>query len=134
MGWYEALKDAVSVADRLRDAELKQKLANLQVECAKLAEDNARLRQELLETREQANLRQKMVYRDNAYWTEGSGGNLDGPFCPKCLDGEHRAARMTVQPDDHCWRCPTCRCIIQKPENQRPQVQSDVPRRRSPWS
>ena len=52
MGWYEALKDAVKAADQLRSAELKQKLAEVQVECAKLAEDNALLRQELIEMRE----------------------------------------------------------------------------------
>lgn len=133
MGWYEALKDAVSAADKLRDADLKQKLASLQVECAKLAEDNAQLRQELLETREQANLREKMIYRDNAYWAEGSG-DVQGPFCPKCLDGDRRAARMTVRSDDHCWRCPTCGCIVEKPESQRRHVSSDIPGRRSPWS
>jgi predicted ATP-grasp superfamily ATP-dependent carboligase len=58
MGWYEAIKDAIVVADRLRDIELKQRLADVQVECAKLAEENAKLRQELLDLREQAKTRQ----------------------------------------------------------------------------
>jgi cell division septum initiation protein DivIVA len=53
MGWYEALKDAVTVADRLKDSELEHRLAAVRVECAKLAEENAKLRQDLLELRTQ---------------------------------------------------------------------------------
>lgn len=36
MDRYEAVKDAIVVADRLRDVELKQRLADVQMECAKL--------------------------------------------------------------------------------------------------
>jgi hypothetical protein len=61
MGWYEAIKDVVTVADRLRDAELKHRLAAVQVECAKLAEDNARLRQDVLELRGQVQLPRNAV-------------------------------------------------------------------------
>jgi hypothetical protein len=114
MGWYEALKDAATVADRLRDAELKHTLANIRIECAKLAEDNAALREENLGLREQLKLQQTMAYRDNAYWRT-KDGEPEGPFCPKCLDGDRRTSRMTVREDDHCWRCPVCGCAIEKP-------------------
>ena len=67
MVWYEALKDAVTAAERVRDAELKQRLADVQVECAKLAEDNARLRQDLTDLREQSRTRQEAQHRDNVY-------------------------------------------------------------------
>lgn len=115
MGWYEAFKDLLAVADRLRDAELKQKLADVQLEGAKLAEENARLRQELIELREQVRTRQEMQHQDNVYWRQSGQGRREGPFCPKCLDGEGKAARMSDRPDDHWWRCPVCGCIIKKP-------------------
>ena len=114
MGWYEALKDALTVADRLRDAELKQRLADVQMECAKLAEGNARLRQELTEVREHAQARQEMQYRDNVYWRQAGQGKREGPFCPKCLDGDGKAARMSDRADDQCWRCPVCSYVIVK--------------------
>ena len=101
MGWYEALKDAVAVADQLKNAELKQKLAAVQVESAKLAEENARLRQELIDLREQAQTRQEMEYHDNVYWRQFAEGEREGPFCPKCLDGERKKARMSDRRDDH---------------------------------
>jgi len=114
MGWYEAIKDAVSVADRLRDADLKQKIANVQVECAKLAEENAHLRQELLEFREQKKVRQNMEFVESVYW-RANDGKREGPFCPKCLDGNERSSRMADRHDDHCWRCAVCGYAIQKP-------------------
>ena len=114
MGWYEAIKDAVTAAEKLRSAELKQKMADVQVECAKLAEENAHLRQELIGLREQAQTRQDMQYRDNVYWRQFPDGKQEGPFCPKCLDGDSKAARMSNRPGDSCWRCPVCNYFIQK--------------------
>ena len=115
MGWYEALKDAVTVAEQLENAELKQKLADVQVECAKLAEENARLRQELIELREQAQTRQEMEYHDNVYWRQPTGGKREGPFCPKCLDGDRKKARMSDSHDNPFWNCPVCDYGIRKP-------------------
>ena len=115
MGWYEALKDAIKAADQLRNAELKQKLAEVQVECAKLAEDNALLRQELIEMREKMQVHQDMEFRNNVYWRRMADGNSEGPYCPKCLDGERKAARMTERNDDYYWRCPVCSKAIEKP-------------------
>ena len=114
MGWYEAIKDAVTVADRLRDAELKHKLADVQVECAKLAEENARLRQDLTELRERTQTRDQMRHEHNVYWRE-SGEKREGPYCPKCLDGAEKAARMSERPDDSYWRCPVCNHAAAKP-------------------
>ena len=51
MSWYEAVKDAVTAANKLQDADLIQRLATVQVECAALAEENARLREERNELR-----------------------------------------------------------------------------------
>ena len=115
MGWYEAFKDMVTVADRLRDAELKQRLAAVQVEDAKLAEETAALRQELTDLRGWAQARKEMQYRDNVYWRSTGEGQTEGPFCPKCLDGNHRATRMSDYSDLHTWMCPVCECAIQKP-------------------
>lgn len=115
MGWYEAIKDVVTVADRLRDVELKQKLADVQVECAKLAEENSKIRQELIDLREQVNIRQEMEYQNDVYWRRVEKDRYAGPYCPKCLDGDKKAARMSNRPDDFFWRCPVCRYEIEKP-------------------
>jgi ribosomal protein L37AE/L43A len=115
MGWYEAIKDLVTVADRLRDADLKHRLADVQLEYAKLAEENVRLRQELLDLREHAQTRQEMHYQDNVYWRRSGQDKVEGPFCPKCLDGQDKPARMSERSGDSFWRCPVCNTAIRKP-------------------
>ena len=115
MGWYEAIKDVVTVADRLKDAELKNRLADVQAECAKLAEENARLRTELLDLREQVQTRQEMLFQNNVYWRQSKDKQLEGPYCPKCFDGSNKPARMTEPPNWHNWLCPVCNCAVAKP-------------------
>ncbi len=115
MGWYEALKDAVSAADKIRNAELNQKLVDLQMECIKLAEDNVHLRQELLDIREKQQIRENMEHRDNVYWRPLGEEKFEGPFCPKCFDGSNRTSRMGKYDGSHCWCCPVCDCTVSMP-------------------
>ncbi len=114
MGWYEAVKDAVVAADQLRNAEMKQKLAAVQMECSKLAEDNARLRQELVDIREKQRVREGMEYRENTYWRHLAESKVEGPYCPKCLDGQQVAARMEDRSNSRWWRCHVCGLTVEK--------------------
>jgi hypothetical protein len=98
---------------------LNVRLADVRMEGAKLAEENARLREELIALRQRAELRASMKYRDNVYWQEPEGGAVEGPFCPKCFDGSARAARMADRAQQEYWRCPVCDLIVDKP-NRRP--------------
>ncbi|MCI0650431.1 MAG: hypothetical protein L0Z55_00960 [Planctomycetes bacterium] len=108
------MKDALRVADSIKDADLKLKLAAVQMECAKLSEDNAQLRQELVDLRKQAEVRQEMDYANDVYWRVAGEGKRDGPFCPKCLDGKAMLARMSNQASDRYWRCHVCDHVIEK--------------------
>ncbi len=113
MGWYEAIKDVITVADKLKNAELKQKMADVQMECAKLAEDNARMRQELIEFREEATVKQEMLFQGDVYWRKQAEGGLDGPFCPSCFDGNGKVARMQGGNTEY-WYCPVCKHSVNK--------------------
>ncbi len=62
MGWYEAIKDAVEAAGKFRDAAMTEMLATVRMEGAKLAEDNAQLREERNSLREQLDVRRSMVF------------------------------------------------------------------------
>ena len=115
MGWYEALKDAITAADRLKDAGLKQQLANVQMECAALAEENARLREESLSLKEQIRNKNALSFRDNVHWMARDGGGEEGPYCPKCWGGEQKLARMQDRSDDDWWRCLVCDRTVAKP-------------------
>ena len=114
MSWYQAVKDAVTAANKLQDADLIQRLATVQVECAALAEENARLREERNELRATLTARAEMVFDQNVYWW-GRDKNREGPYCPKCWDGDGKTARLAARPDDHYWRCSVCELIVERP-------------------
>jgi len=112
------------------DADVRAKVGELETligdahECALeakgqgvgLLEQNAHLRSELQSLKARIETRESMIFRDNAYWKKLGGGAEEGPFCPKCLDGQdQRSARMKVRTDDSVWRCPVCDCWVEKP-------------------
>jgi hypothetical protein len=84
------------------------------MEGAKLAQENAELREERNAFRDQLRVRDAMVFEHNVFW-QGDGDSRVGPFCPKCWDGETRAARMEDRSNDHGWRCRVCDTATQKP-------------------
>ena len=130
MGWYEAIKDVITVAERLKDAELKQTLATVRMEGAKLAEENARLREELVALRERLCAEAAILHRDNVYWKRVEGAPEEGPFCPTCWDGERKPVRMAEWAEDLWWKCPVCRCSVQRPGMAPPEPR---PSRPEPW-
>jgi len=115
VGWYEAMKDAWQTAERLKDAELKQRLSEVQMEYAKLAEENAQLREERNALREEMRLREVMDYDENVCWKRQEDGSRVGPYCPTCWQGHQNLVRMEERPDDHYRRCHVCRTQIKKP-------------------
>jgi ribosomal protein L22 len=88
MGWFEVMKDAFTVADQLRNLELKQKLIDIQLEFSKEEEEKVAIRRELRALREQVRQRLIMQFKENVYWRDIGEGKIEGPFCPKCLDGD----------------------------------------------
>jgi hypothetical protein len=101
----------------LQYADLEDKLVKVQAECAKLVKENSeRLRQQVDDPPPY-----EMRFRNNVYWRylDEDGLNIEGPFCPKCLDGDRKEIRLAQRSDDRFWRCPVCHTSVEKP-GQRP--------------
>lgn len=114
MGWYEAFKDAAAVVEKLKDAEAMRAMATVQMEGAKLAQENAQLRDENHGLRQTLRNREAMAFHENAYWIERDG-RREGPFCPRCQDADGKAVRMlNLQPDYHAWKCPNCPTVVHR--------------------
>ena len=80
-----------------------------------LHEENAALRRELHDFKEQQRLQAELSFEQNVYWRGASGTPRDGPYCPKCLGTSVRAVRMADRADDHWWRCSVCDTSVAKP-------------------
>lgn len=135
MSWYDAVKLANEAAEKLHDAELNRRIALVMTECAKLAEENARIREELLTLRETTRLRAQMVLKENVYWSHTESGE-DGPYCPACWDGGNKPVRL-LDEDDYKLHCPVCKQSRWKPDGrERWRAGGDAGRRArgaSPW-
>lgn len=114
MSWYDAIKAAGDAAEKLHDAELNQRLALVVMEGAKLAEENAKLRDELTQLREASRLREVLVFRDDVYWLDGTESEPDGPYCQRCWDGARKIVRLTDGGRDR-WFCTVCNLQPWKP-------------------
>src|SRR5437870_8782218 len=85
---------AVEVSDKLKDVELKELLVKARLEAVSLADENVRLRKENLELREASRDREEMYFEDNYWWRKRADGSREGPFCPRCWEGNQKPVRM----------------------------------------
>ncbi len=107
MGWYEAMKDVLGVVNRIKDAELQQKIAKVHLEGAKLAEDFAASQHENISLKEQLRQRSGMIFDGKVWWQVGADGKREGPICPTCYGEKGNPVRMVTEGDDH--QCPVCK-------------------------
>ena len=94
---------------------LQGTLLELIAQNAALIEANANIRIELADLRTKQREREQMQFESNVYWRVADAAPREGPFCPKCLDGNHKSVRLMERNDDHCWRCNVCDTAIVKP-------------------
>ena len=70
-----------------------------------LRKENEALKEQLRELKGFQRLRSEMVYSNSegVYWQRGSS---EGPFCPYCLDADHRAIRLNPGATRGTFTCP----------------------------
>jgi len=107
----EGMKEVLDLARELNRMDLYRKLVEVNQEVVTLAGQKVQLHQKVLALEEELRLRDELVWRDNAYWKKDEPS--DGPYCPKCRDGNSKAVRMMDL--GHVWRCPVCTTAVRKP-------------------
>jgi hypothetical protein len=131
MGILDAIRMAGDVIDKLKNAELKSLMADIRMEAVTLAEQNVKLREELMQLREDAKNRATVLFRTNLFWTVTPDGEA-GPFCPKCWPKDSRLVQMITTNQDDLWKCPVCTSMIRSRVDARDQQQDDFPSPREP--
>lgn len=130
---YAALRKAIEIADKAGDLEMKAALLDVM-------EYNQELRQRVIDLEaskayltEQLALKEQLVFRDdNLYWrrTDDAGG-FEGPYCPKCRDGDVKLAHMARVPASEGttagFRCVVCAYYARQNPNE---PDPPLPRRR----
>jgi hypothetical protein len=95
-----AVKTISEIAKNVNNAELTQKIIELQNSILALQQqlfemqtENLTLKQEKRELQDVIAKGQELVFAAEAYWRKTDGA-YDGPYCPMCWDADHRVIRL----------------------------------------
>ncbi len=108
MGWYDALKDAITVAQKADNIELTRQLLDAQRELLDMQAENNRLRGEIFELRSKEADAEGLHFDKNSYWKTMPAGAADGPFCSRCWDFDKKLVRLKTS-TKYVPVCPNCK-------------------------
>ncbi len=98
MSLIQAVKSVTSVAQKLGDLDLRQKLLDIQGEALELMEQLKEKDAKIEQLEKALLLKGKMIHKGSAYYlTDDSGEIVDGPFCTKCFTVDHIQCHL-IQP------------------------------------
>ena len=101
MGWYEAIKDAVEIAQKAGEIDLMRQLVDVQAEMLGLQEENGRLRNEVDRLDDALRVTGELVL-EGRHYARRVDGQLEGRYCTVCWDADRRLIRL------HGPRCGYC--------------------------
>lgn len=99
--------------------ELVQQLMEARIAELERIEEMATLKDRIRELEARLAEREALYARHNAFWrrTSNEAAPDEGPFCPKCWQGDGRAVLMNVDDSDECWRCKVCDTSVKRPDH-----------------
>lgn len=95
MGFYDAFKDVLSVAQKADNIDLYRQLLDLYNQALDLKEENARLKNENAELRKAKNLEQRIV-RHKQPFVSLANDEQRLPYCALCWAKENKLYQMKV--------------------------------------
>jgi hypothetical protein len=123
MGIYEAIKDAIVVAQKADNVDLQKQLLALQTQVIELVEENRALKSQLT-------TRAQLKFERNGYTLNGER------FCSACWDKDGKLVHLrepSVDQGGSPW-CPACKQYAPDPTQKTDRDEPGDSSRRSPWS
>ena len=112
MGIVDTLKDVAVLVQKADNIELVKKIIGLQAEIGAMMEENRALKETARKLEDALELKTKMHFDKDAYWTGAGRKEADGPYCPRCFDVDRRPVRM-VQQYGNFFRCTQCKTSVE---------------------
>ena len=107
MGFYDAFKDALSVAQKADNVELYRQLLDLSAQALDLQEENVRLKSENAELRKAKDLEARIIRHTELYITLKEDPD-DLYYCAHCWDIDRRLVQLSCDNSDGTFICPHC--------------------------
>lgn len=110
------------VAEKIKDAEVRNAtadlnlaLADLKTQVAGLQEENLQLREQLRERETADAIREQLEVREGVYWFTGEAprGRAKGPYCTACMDSRKTLVMLDTRTGGPLaafgkYHCPSC--------------------------
>ena len=108
MGLYDAMKDAINLAQKADNIELYRQLLDLSAQALELQAEVARLKEENAELRKKEDLSAAIVRHAESFVTKvGDEANLR--YCSHCWDAEQKLIQLRCDEEDATFVCPHCK-------------------------
>lgn len=115
MAVYDAIKDAVSIAQKADNIELYRLLIDVQKESLDLLEENRQLKERIKELEDNSKIGESLIFQDYHYY-KIEDKDFKEPYCSNCWDSNKKLIRVHV----NIWvsgkgianRCPNCKTHI----------------------
>ena len=95
MDLVEKLKEAIALAQKAKQSDLKRLLTEMQADTVRLVEESHRKNQRIAELEKTTTINQNLTLKGSAYYViDTSGKHIEGPYCPRCLDVDNVKTRI----------------------------------------
>lgn len=108
MSFYDALKDAISVAQKADNVELYRQLLDLSAQALDLQAEVARLKEENAELRKKQDLTSSLKRHAESFITK-DGDEPVLRYCSHCWDADEKLVQLTCDEEDGTFVCPHCK-------------------------
>lgn len=109
MGWFEAFKDVLTVAQKADNVDLVRQLLELNNQALEMQEEIRKLKQENVELRKVQDLESRIIRHSENFLTI-EGESEDIRYCPVCWGNEHKLIQLLLYDGDYCrFVCVNCK-------------------------
>ena len=112
MGFYDAFKDAMNLAQKADNIELYRQLLDLGAQALDLQAEVSKLNEENRELRNELNQRRNITRHKSPFITLNDE-NIVVPYCAICY-GKHGTFIQMFEYDNQSYRCPDCGMFADK--------------------
>ncbi len=99
--------------------EAQEKIMELREIVIELRELNCGYKDEIDKLKENNEIKEQLVYRENVYWRKLESGEEDGPFCQPCYDSKKMLVRL--QKIEYDYLCNVCKIEVEHTHPPAPQ-------------
>lgn len=93
----KSIESALDFAEKTENTELAQKISYIQKAYTALLDENDALKARINSSESSAYAQDELILRGDCYYIRSSGGQLDGPYCPACLDKDEELNKMQIR-------------------------------------